>query len=229
MTQSREDDRRGRTAAAAIVDAAFRLFAEHGYDATSVDDIAAAAGVSRSSFFRLFGSKEMVIFPDHDAILAAVEERLAASTQKSAILAVSDAVRVVLFHYIAEGPLARRRYQLTSTVPALRERELISGARYQQLFRQYISAWGDGSEESERRGELMAAAVVAAHNRVLRRWLREECEDPHVEIDEAMAQVNALFAAPAAPPATAPAAPGAILVVRTDQDLAALAEQLRSQ
>lgn len=226
MTQQREDDRRGRSAVAAIVDAAFRLFAENGYDETSVDDIATAAGVSRSSFFRLFGSKEMVIFPDHDAILAAVEERLAASTEKSAILAVSDAVRVVLFHYIAEGPHARRRYRLTSTVPALRERELISGARYQQLFRQYISAWGDGSEESERRAELMAAAVVASHNHVLRRWLRGECEDPHVEIDEAMAQVNALFAP--VPPVVAAPAPGAILVVRTDQDLAALAEQLRA-
>ena len=228
MTESREDERRGRAArgpAEAIVDVAFRLFKENGYDETSVDDIATAAGVSRSSFFRLFGSKEMVIFPDHDAILAAVEERLAASTEKSAILAVSDAVRVVLFHYIAEGPLARRRYELTSTVPALRERELISGARYQQLFRQYISAWGDGSEESERRGELMAAAVVAAHNRVLRRWLREECDDPHVEIDEAMAQVNALFA-PAS--VSAPATPGAIVVVRTDQNLEAIAEQLRA-
>ena len=208
-----------RSAAGAIVDAAFRLFAENGYDETSVDDIAAAAGVSRSSFFRLFGSKEMVIFPDHDAVLSAVEERLAASTEKSAILAVSDAVRVVLFHYIGEGPRARRRYRLTSTVPALRERELISGARYQQLFRQYISGWGDGSEESERRAELMAAAVVAAHNRVLRRWLREESTDPHREIDEAMAQVNALFA---------PSAARAVIVVRTEQDLDAVAEQLRS-
>ena len=227
MTQTREEEREGRKAPTdAIVDAAFRLFAENGYDATSVDDIAAAAGVSRSSFFRLFGSKEMVIFPEHDAILGAVEERLAASTEKSAILAVSDAVRVVLFHYIAEGPRARRRYLLTSTVPALRERELISGSRYQHLFRQYISAWGDGSEVSERRGELMAAAVVAAHNRVLRRWLREECEDPHVEIDEALAQVNALFAPPA--PAVAAPGPAAIVVVRTDQDLDAVAEQLRS-
>ncbi len=218
MTETREEQRRA-SPAEAIVDAAFRLFDERGYDETSVDDIAAAAGVSRSSFFRLFRSKEMVIFPDHDAVLAAVEERLAASTEKSAILAVSDAVRVVLFHYIAEGPMARRRYRLTSTVAALRERELISGARYQQLFRTYISDWGDGSEESERRAELMAAAVVAAHNRVLRRWLREESEDPHVEIDEAMAQVHALFA-PAA-------APRAVVVVRTDRDLEAVAEHLR--
>ncbi|GAA3644702.1 hypothetical protein GCM10022237_00190 [Nocardioides ginsengisoli] len=203
----------------AIVAAAFRLFAERGYDATSVDDIAAAAGISRSTFFRLFGSKETVIFPDHDDVLTAVEERLAASTEQSAINAVSDAVRIVLFHYISEGERARSRYRLTSKVPALRERELISGARYQRLFRQYLSRWGDGSEQSERRAELMAAAVVAAHNRVLRRWLREESTDPHVEIEEAMAQVHELFAAADQP--------RAVLVVRTGQDLGAVADLIK--
>jgi len=73
---------------------------------------------------------------------------------------------------------ARQRYKPTSSVPALRESELVSGARYQRLFRRYIGQWGDKSEASELRSELMAAAVVAAHNRVLRRWLRAECVDP---------------------------------------------------
>jgi AcrR family transcriptional regulator len=207
------------TTADAIVDAAFELFATRGYDETSVDDIALAAGVSRSSFFRQFGSKEMVIFPDHDTILDTVERRLAESTEDTAIRAVSDAVGLVLSHYIGEGERARSRYRLTSTVTALRERELVSGARYQGLFRQYISDWGDQSEESERRAEMMAAVVVAAHNRVLRRWLREECEDPRTEMAEAMDQVHSLFA-----PVDAPRA---IVVVRTGQDLGLIAEQLR--
>ena len=203
----------------AIIDAAFRLFASKGYSETSVDDIAAAAGVSRSSFFRQFGSKETVIFPDHDAILAAVSERLAASTEHSAIEAVSDAVRLVLFHYIAEGERARSRYRLTSTVPELRDRELVSGARYQRLFRHFISALGDATEGSQRRAELMSAAVIAAHNRVLRRWLRNECLDPHLEIDEAMGQVHELFA-PAAETR-------AIVVVQTKNSLDWVADQIR--
>lgn len=208
-----------KTHATPIVDAAFALFEQQGYEATSVDEIAARAGVSRSSFFRQYKSKESVIFPDHDALLRAVEDRLAASTENSAIGAVSDAVRLVLFHYVAEGERARQRYRLTSTVPALRERELISGARYQRLFRQYISAWGEKSEASETRAELLAAAVVAAHNRVLRRWLRSECTDPQVEIDQALATVNNYFAD------TEKAA--AVVVVRTDQDLGAVAQALR--
>ncbi len=178
-----------------IREAAFELFADGGYDATSVDDIVAAAGVSRSTFFRTFGSKEAVIFPDHDRLLASVEARLRASTESSAIAAVSDAVRLVLFHYVAEGERAHERYRLTSTVPALRERELISGARYQRLFRQFIAGWDPASSDGQLRAELMAAAVVAAHNRVLRRWLRNECQDPQVEIDSVLQTVQQMFAA----------------------------------
>ena len=147
-----------------IVDAAFRLFAERGYDATSVDDIAAAAGVSRSTFFRSYGSKEAVIFPDHDALVARVEDRLRSSHEDSGLAAVVDAVKLVLFHYVAEGDRARERYRLVSSVPALRERELIGSARYQQLFRQFLSEWGDGSAPSELRAELRISMGRAITN-----------------------------------------------------------------
>lgn len=176
-----------------ITEAAFRLFASQGYAATSVDDIAAAAGVSRSTFFRTYGSKEAVVFPDHDQLLRLVEERLHATSADAALAAVTEAVKVVLFHYMGEGDRARERYRLVSTVPALRERELMSGARYQQLFRRFLSDWGDGSEVSELRAELMAAAVVAAHNRVLRRWLRDETPTPEREIVDALDVVLRMF------------------------------------
>nr|WP_245916881.1 TetR family transcriptional regulator [Nocardioides gansuensis] len=76
----------------------------------------AAAGVSRSTFFRAFGSKESVIFPDHDTLLARAGARLQASSDSSMLAAVSDTVRMVHFHYVAEGERARDRYHLTSKV-----------------------------------------------------------------------------------------------------------------
>ncbi len=212
---------RGQDSRTAIQEAAFRLFDEVGYEATSVDDIAAAAGVSRSTFFRLFGSKEAVIFPDHDALLAAVSARLNASSAESAIAAVSDAVRLVLFHYVAEGERAWKRYRLTSTVEALRERELVSGARYHRLFRQYIVDTGSSTPEGEMRAELMAAAVVAAHNRVLRRWLRGQCSDPQVEIDDALATVRRIFE-------EKPQPTPAIIVVQPGVELGSLADAIRA-
>jgi AcrR family transcriptional regulator/NAD-dependent dihydropyrimidine dehydrogenase PreA subunit len=178
--------------------AAFALFDEIGYEQATVDDIAERAGLGRTTFFRHYRSKEDVIFPDHDRMLQQVRGRLQASSgHGGALPAVSDAVRTVLLHYLREGDLARRRYALTSTVPALRDREIASVARYQRLLREFIAgSMADTTEASSLRAELMAASAVAAHNHVLRRWLRGESSDPVRELDDAMREVSGLFTRP---------------------------------
>ena len=124
-----------------LAQAAFALFDERGYEQTTIDDIAERAGLGRATFFRHYRSKEDVIFPDHDLFLRQVGDRLRSSSHDTTIAAVSDAVRLVLLHYLEEGALARRRYALTSTVTALRDREIVSVARYQRLFREFIADW----------------------------------------------------------------------------------------
>ena len=210
-----------------LAEAAFTLFDERGYEQTTVDDITERAGLGRTTFFRYYRSKEDVIFPDHDRLLQLIKDRLATSSHRTALAAVSDAVRLVLLHYLDEGDLARRRYALTSRVPALRDREIATVARYQRLFREFISDWmGDATESASLRAELMAAAVVAAHNHVLRRWLRAECPDPAAELDEAMRQVIKLFAA--APSSAGASGPGTTVVAfRTAQELDALIPALQ--
>ncbi|MFI8089492.1 TetR/AcrR family transcriptional regulator [Streptomyces sp. NPDC086080] len=209
-----------------LADAAFALFDERGYEQTTVDDIAERAGVGRTTFFRQYRSKEEVIFPDHDRLLDLIRDRLATSSHGTALIAVSDAVRLVLLHYVDEGDLARRRYVLTSKVAALRDREIASVARYQRLFREFIGEWmGDPTQSASLRAELMAAAVVAAHNHVLRRWLRGESSDPVTEVDEAMREVLALFPAPGAP--AGPGAGTTVVVFRSGQDIDALLPSLR--
>ncbi len=209
-----------------LADAALALFDERGYEQTTVDDIADRASVGRTTFFRHYRSKEDVIFPDHDRLLDAIRDRLAASSHSTALVAVSDAVRLVLLHYLEEGDLARRRYALTSTVAALRDREIVSVARYQRLFREFISGWmGEQTKGASLRAELMAASVVSAHNHVLRRWLRGDLTDPIGEVDEAMREVLALFPPPGAPPVTGEGT--TIVAFRSSQDLDALLPALR--
>jgi AcrR family transcriptional regulator len=228
-----------------LAEAAFALFGERGYEQTSIDDITERAGFGRTTFFRHYRSKEDVIFPDHDRLLEQIGERLRTSSDGTALVAVSDAVRLVLRHYVAEGDLARRRYAITSAVPALRDREIASVARYQRLFREFIAGWmGDPGEPASLRAELMAAAVVAAHNHVLRRWLRGESPDPLAAVDQALGQVIDLFAGPDGSVARGGAlASGAdevgveevsagvdgttIVAFRTDQDIDTLLPALR--
>jgi AcrR family transcriptional regulator len=181
-------------AKARLAEAAFALFEERGYDRTTVEDIAERAGVGRTTFFRTYGSKEDVIFPDHDDVIRRIEARLAASTQETSLVAIAEAARIVLQHYLSEGDLALARYRLTSSVPALRAREIAGIQQYQRVFREFIQAWMGSAPQAELRAELMAAAVVTAHNHVLRRWLRADTTQPEHEFDRAMDEVMALFA-----------------------------------
>lgn len=208
-----------------LAEAAFDLFDERGYEQTTVDDITERAGLGRTTFFRHYRSKEDVIFPDHDRLLERVAERLRTSSHGTALAAVSDAVRLVLLNYVDEGDLARRRYRLTSGIPALRDREIASVARYQRLFREFIASWmAENAEPAPLRAELMAAAVVAAHNHVLRRWLRGESLDPAREVGEALALVIGLFAASAG---NADGNGTTIVAFRSGQDIGALIPALR--
>lgn len=177
------------SARSALVDAAFGLFDERGFDATTVDDIAERAGVGRTTFFRHFGSKEGVIFPDHDELLARIVARLDAAAPTTRDVAVVDAARIVLRHYLAEGHRAHVRYRLIKSVPALRDREIASMRQYQIAFGAALKVdWRD-RPDGDLRAELMAAGIVTAHNVVLRRWLRREVTTPEVELDRAIAVV----------------------------------------
>src|ERR1700758_566855 len=203
-----------------LAQAAFDLFNERGYEQTTVDDIAERAGLGRATFFRHYRTKEDVIFPDHDRLLDQVRDRLRSTRHTSALAAVADAVRLVLLHYLDEGDLARRRYKLTSTVPALRDREIVSVARYQRLFREYIAGQlTEHGSPAALQAELMAAAVASAHNHVLRRWLRGDSTDPIRDPAAGMRQVTALFAP--RPPVLDTAA-ATVLAFRTGQPLEAL-------
>jgi AcrR family transcriptional regulator len=204
--------------------AALELFDERGYEQTTVDDIAVRAGVGRTTFFRAFGAKEDVVFQHHEQVLVAVRDRLDAATPDTAAVAVVEAARLVLRHYLAEGAVARTRYRLTSSVPALRAREIAVMQQYQRLFRGYLAQWLGDRPGRELRAELAANLVVTAHNFVLRRWLRGLTDAAEAEFDAAMAEVTAMLDLGRT---GASEDAGAIVVFRTGRDLGAVLPALR--
>jgi AcrR family transcriptional regulator len=161
-----------------LATAAMHLFASQGYEATTVDEIAAAAGVARRTFFRHFRSKEEAIFPDHDDTLVRVAEVLdSADPREHPLDTVCRGITEVLRMYAESPEVSVERYRLTREIPILREREIASVARYERLFTRYLlghfdeAAHHDGDDDPLL-AEVAASAVVAAHNHVLRRWLR---------------------------------------------------------
>lgn len=226
-------------AAARLRQAAYALFEQQGYAATTVDQIAAEAGVGRTTFFRVFGSKEDVIFPDHEALAARVAARLdtLGDDPGAAPLGATEAARIVLEHYLAEGDLARARYRLTASVPTLRDREVSSTAGYRRRFRDALRGWTGEDPGDDLRAEVVAGSIVTAHNHVLRRWLRGAVDDDGArrELDRALGLVLASVGAagpggdPAAAEATAPDGAGStVVVLRSGASLEDVLPQLRA-
>lgn len=217
--------------------AAMELFATKGYEATTVDEIAAAAGVARRTFFRHFRSKEEAIFPDHDDTLVRAEAVLnAAPAHEHPLDTVCRGIKEVMKMYAARPEISVARYKLTREVPTLREAEIASVARYERLFTRYLlghfdeHAHDDDANDDPLLAEVAASAVVTAHNHVLRRWLRAGGQgDVEAQLDHAFAIVRKTFGtgigagrgAASSRPASAASVEGEVLVTvaRTDAPL----------
>ncbi|WP_017559039.1 TetR/AcrR family transcriptional regulator [Nocardiopsis baichengensis] len=180
----------GRPAGHEVVAAAVRLFERRGYEATTMGDVAEEAGLSRRSLFRRFGTKDDILFAEHEELYEGVRRFLDAAPGGDPVATVTTAARMVFQGYAAEPDTSVRRFRLVRAVPRLRDREIAMTARYQSAFRRYL-AGGERDTERALAAEAVAASVIAAHNHVLRSWLREpEHPVPWDRFDRAMAFVT---------------------------------------
>jgi mycofactocin system transcriptional regulator len=115
--------RRGRprgTSARSLELVALRLFTAHGFDNTTVEHIAAAANVSRRTFFRYFDTKADVLWHQFDREVQALRDALAAQSTDAPLMdAIRQAVVSVNRYKPQDVPELHQRMTLISTVPAL--------------------------------------------------------------------------------------------------------------
>lgn len=214
----------------ALVGAAFQLFLERGYEETTVDDIVALAGVGRRSFFRYFPSKEDVVFPDHERCLADMTAFLAedASTHDP-VQRVCDAARLVLRMYAENPTFSVQRYRLTRKVPGLRAYELSVVWRYERALADYLRGRSAGARTDTLRADVVAAAVVAAHNNALRSWLRSDgTGDAEAAVDRALGYVQNTFGSTPAAPAPAEAEDVVVVVSRRGAPMWRVVQEIES-
>ena len=208
-----------------VVAAALELFDTQGFDQTSVEQIAKAAGVSRSTFFRQFGGKEDVVFADHEALLERLRVFLAEG-HDDPLGAVCAASESVFSHFAHDPELARRRYRIVREVPVLREREIITVFRYERLFDEYLRGALPGVDPLDAVG--FAALVTAVHNHVLRQLLRGTKKVPLATLQAALADVRRRYGVPADATASAPD-DVVVAVFPRSMPVAEVTRRLRSQ
>lgn len=173
-----------------VAKAALDLFAVQGYEATSVDDIAEASGISRRTFFRQFRGKDDVIFADHEILLEQTAVFLG-QPHPDPWTAVCDAAQLVFERFSEWKEQSRLRYQVVHENPALRDREIVTVFRYDRLFVDYLRA--ALPKHSHLEILQFSASITATHNYILRRMIRDGIPTTSSDLQEALHKVRAGF------------------------------------
>ncbi|MPY50563.1 TetR family transcriptional regulator [Streptomyces sp. K1PN6] len=160
---------------AQLAQVAFELFCREGFDKVTLDDLAAAAGVSRSTFLRYFGTKEDAVlgaFDGHDRRVAdALRARPADEDEWTALRHALDTV-IERYHQDPAAALATTR--LVRETPALCARHLEKQHRWRPALAEAL-AERSGSAEAPTLGQsVRAAAALDCLYVALDHWLASE-------------------------------------------------------
>ena len=172
---------------------ALRMFAERGFDATTIEQVAAEAGVSERTFFRYFATKASVLWAEFETEVETIRAELAAVPGDVPMM---DAIRGAVVranHYHADDiPEMRMRMHLIATVPALS----FSAAEHYEAWERAISDFA-GRRLGQPAGSLYPLAVgraaLAACRAAYDRWSARADGDLTIYLDAALTALAAGF------------------------------------
>jgi TetR/AcrR family transcriptional regulator, regulator of mycofactocin system len=128
------------TSPAAIEQAAFRLFAERGFDGTTLDSIADEVGIGRRTLFRYFPSKNDIPWGQFDRTLDGFRQLLEAMPEE---LPLHESVHrgVLAFNEFPEdaSPPHRDRMRLILRTPALQAHSVLRYAEWRRVIAEYVA------------------------------------------------------------------------------------------
>ena len=182
--------RDGRIVRERLRRAAYELFAERGFDATTTEQIAARAGVTERTYFRHFPDKREVLFASEEELRELTVAALAAvpsDTEPMPALQVAFHAAVPLIE--RNRPTTEMLGPIIAVTPALLERQHAKAASLVALVTQAL----EGRGVSERTAVLCARVGMDAFSTAIRRWM-PGVSDLHDDLDESFEELKALSA-----------------------------------
>jgi AcrR family transcriptional regulator len=170
-------ERRKALTAAELEAAAFRLFGERGFDAVTVDDIAAEADVSRRTFFRYFASKEDVLLADHFVQLARLREAMDARPDDEPIVtALRNALLSMSTDFEDRKEKIILRGRLMRDTPSLQARSLVHQKLWEEAMQDMVADRLGVDPAKDLRPGVVSAATLAAMRVAFTNWLTAGCD-----------------------------------------------------
>jgi AcrR family transcriptional regulator len=176
-----------------LSEAAFELFDERGFEATTVADIAERAGLTKRTFFRYFGDKREVLFsgtePLKEKFVAAIAAAPEDAAPLDAIAAGLDAMADLFQSIGGDGP--RKRQAIINANPELRERELVKMIGFAAAGAAALRERG----VAEPAASLAAEAGIAVLRIAFEQWVDgPKGQDIHQLIRDSLAELKAVAA-----------------------------------
>jgi mycofactocin system transcriptional regulator len=177
--------RRPSTSRQDVARAALDLFLRQGYDDTTVDEIAAAVGVSRRTFFRYYDSKREVVWGEFDAELVRLADQLAAAGDDEPMMDVLRRAVMATNRFGArELDELRIRMGLISSVPSLVAHSAVRYAEWCEVVAGFVADRIGGSPD-DLGPQTVARAALGAAMAAFACWARHDTDDLIGEVDRA--------------------------------------------
>ncbi len=176
----------------AIWDAAIDLFVQKGFDETTVDEIANAAGVSRRSFFRYFSSKNDLMAHSVVSYGAALTQAIQACPPDYLLANVFRETVRNIAKQSAPGSRTRKIMGIAAKYPAAREAQLARLAEVQEQVAEAFAARCEKSGEGNPIPQLLAGLTLSTLSATFRLWFHTEAEDICVTADKVLGQLGRL-------------------------------------
>ena len=161
----------------AIWNAAIDLFGKKGFDQTTVDDIAAAAGVSQRTFFRYFASKSDLMGQGMLAYGEALKEAIQASPKPSSAFEVLRRAVLEIASAVASLPRTRDVIAVVIECPAARDAQLSRRAEVEEKVAQAFAARMKKGRENELTAHLLAGLTLTILDVTMRLWYADPAQE----------------------------------------------------
>lgn len=180
---------------------ALQLFEQHGFEETTVDDVAAAAGIGRRTFFRYYPSKNDVPWGDFESGLARMRDGLARTPPTTDLMtALAGAVLDFNRFDAAETSWHRRRMHLLLTVPALTAHSSLKYAAWRAVVAEFAAA-RCGLDPDDLLPRTLGYAALGAALSAYESWLADTSSDLEDLLATAYDELRTGFAGLAPTPA----------------------------
>ena len=172
--------------------AALQLFSERGFDHVTTDDIAAAAEVSKTTFYRYFESKEHVLLGNSAEWLETITRVLAEQPRDEPVLsALRNSITYISTLYELDRETVLLKAKVVREAPSLVARNLEQQAKWEAIVADFIASRLPHRPNNEFRARVVAAQVMATMRAALQQWLDTNGRDNLADlVDEAMATLT---------------------------------------